>query len=113
MDTKTTAVLAACGALLWPLLLIAYLAGDKEGGKFWFNQTLVLLIADFILGVVGGIVSRFAGIAIIGWIFGVVGGLVLGAAGVVLFICTILNIVSAAQLTERPLPLIGNIQLLK
>jgi len=41
MDAKTTSIVAY---LTWIGLLIAVLAGDKEGAKFHVNQALVILL---------------------------------------------------------------------
>ena len=45
MDTKTTGIVAY---LTWIGLLIAFLAGDKEGAKFHLNQSLVLVLATMV-----------------------------------------------------------------
>lgn len=50
MDTKTTSIVAY---LTWVGLLIAFLAGDKEGAKFHINQALVIVL----FGIAGGIVA--------------------------------------------------------
>ena len=60
MDTKTTSIVAY---LTWVGLLIAFLAGDKEGAKFHINQALVIVL----FGIAGGIVAV---IPLIGWILG-------------------------------------------
>lgn len=41
MDTKATSIVAY---LTWIGLLLAILAGDKEGAKFHINQALVILL---------------------------------------------------------------------
>mgnify|MGYP003304970256 CR=1 FL=1 len=95
MNKKVTSIFAYIGILFW---LIAFLAGDKEGAKFHLNQGLVLAIANIILGVL-------AVIPIV--------GILAGIASFVVFIFAIMGIVNAAKDEEKPLPLIGSIQILK
>lgn len=89
MDTKTTGIVAY---ITWVGLLIAFLAGDKEGAKFHINQSLVLVIASVICGI----------IPIVGWI-----------AEIAVLVFTIMGIVSAVNGEEKPLPLIGGIKIIK
>lgn len=96
MDSKVTAILSYFGLILW---LVAFLAGDKEGAKFWLNQSLVLTIASMILGAV-------AVIPIVGWIVG-------GLGSIVMLVFWIMGLISAIQGVEKPLPIIGNIEILK
>ena len=95
MNKKVTSIFAYIGLVFW---LIAFLAGDKEGAKFHLNQGLVLAIANIILGVL-------AVIPIV--------GIIAGIASFVCFIFAIIGIVNAAKDEEKPLPLIGSIQILK
>ncbi len=96
MNAKVTGVFAYLGLIFW---LIGFFAGDKEGAKFHLNQGLVLFVANVILGVV-------AIIPILGTIVSMVGSIALMVFG-------IMGIVSAVKEEEKPLPLIGKIQLLK
>ncbi len=96
MNAKVTAIISYFGLILW---LVAFLAGDKEGAKFWLNQSLVLTIASVAVSVV-------AIIPILGWIVSAVGG-------IAIFVFWIMGLVSAIQGEEKPLPLIGGIELLK
>lgn len=89
MDTKTTGIVAY---ITWIGLLIAFLAGDKEGAKFHLNQGLVLVIASVICGI----------IPFLGW-----------AAEIFVFVCTIIGIVGAVQGEEKEMPLLGKIKILK
>lgn len=95
MSKKVTSVLAYIGIIFW---LIAFLAGDKEGAKFHLNQGLVLAIANLVLSILSAIP---------------VVGIVACVASVVLFVFAIMGIVSAVKDEEKPLPLIGGIQILK
>ena len=92
MDKKVTGIFAYLGLIFW---LIAYLAGDKEGAKFHLNQGLVLILFGFAF-------------AIVSWI--PIVGCVLW---IVWLVFAIMGIISAAKDEEKPLPLIGGIQLLK
>ena len=96
MNKKVTSIFAYLGLIFW---LIAFLAGDKEGAKFHLNQGLVLFIGSAISGVISVIP---------------VGGTVIGCIlSIVIFVFAIMGIVSACKDEEKPLPLIGGIQLLK
>ena len=103
MDTKTTGIVAY---LTWIGLLIAFLAGDKEGAKFHLNQSLVLVIASVacsLLATIG------AFIPFIGWLISAVAGL----ASIAVIVFIIMGIVSAVNGEEKPLPIIGGIKILK
>ena len=110
MDRKLTGVVAY---LTWIGLLIAYIAGDREGAKFHLNQALVIWLAGLILGVVTGTASILSAIPLFGWIAGALGGLVSLAGGVFLFICWIMGLIYAIQEQEREVPMLGKIHLLK
>ena len=88
MDKKTTDMVAY---ITWIGLLIAFLAGDRENSKFHLNQALVIWLFG-LLGV----------IPCVGWII-----------GIVLFVFAIIGFISAFNGEEKPLPIIGGIQLLK
>lgn len=96
MDKKVTSIVAY---LTWIGLIVAFLAGDKEGAKFHLNQALVIWLAGIILGIV-------AVVPVLGWIIGLVGW-------IFLFVCWIIGFVNAIQGVERPVPLLGKFQLLK
>ncbi|MGN1111095.1 MAG: hypothetical protein ACI4QY_05530 [Oscillospiraceae bacterium] len=89
MDTKTTGIVAY---LTWIGLLIAFLAGDKEGAKFHLNQGLVLVIASIVCGI----------IPFLGW-----------AAEIFVFVCWIIGFVGAIQGEEKEMPLLGKIKIIK
>lgn len=96
MDKKVTGIVAY---LTWIGLVIAFVAGDKEGAKFHLNQSLVIWLSGVVLGVV-------MVIPILGWIVGMVGG-------IFLFVCWIMGLVYAIKEEEKEIPLIGKIHLLK
>ena len=96
MDKKVTDIIAY---LTWIGLIIAFVAGDKEASKFHLNQSLVIWLA--------GIVCGFIFIVpILGWIVGFVGE-------IFLVVCWFIGLIGAIQGTEKPIPLLGSIQLLK
>lgn len=88
MDSKTTSIVAY---LTWIGLLIAFLAGDKEGAKFHLNQALVIWLF-----------SLLSVIPCIGWIW-----------AIFMFVCWIMGFVAAINQEEKPVPLIGGITIIK
>lgn len=88
MDKKTTSIVAY---FTWIGLIIALLAGDKEGAKFHLNQALVIMLF-----------SLLSIIPCIGWIW-----------GVFMLVCWIMGLVAAINQEEKPVPLIGGIKLIK
>ncbi len=88
MDTKTTSIVAY---ITWIGLLIAFCAGDREGAKFHLNQALVI----FLFGLLGWIPC-------IGWIW-----------SIFMLVCWVMGLIAAINQEEKPVPLIGQIQLLK
>ncbi len=96
MNKKVTGIVAYLTVIG---LIIAFVAGDREGAKFHLNQALVL----WIVGIIGSILGI---IPLIGTIISVV-------VSIFCFVCWILGLIHAIQEEEKPLPLIGAIQLLK
>lgn len=88
MDSKTTSIVAY---LTWVGLVIALLAGDKEGAKFHLNQALVIMLFS-LLGV----------IPCIGWIW-----------AVFMLVCWIMGLIAAINQEEKEVPLIGKLRILK
>ena len=88
MDTKATSIVAY---LTWIGLLLAILAGDKEGAKFHINQALVILLF-----------SLLSIIPCLGWIW-----------GIFMVVCWIMGLVAAINQEEKEVPLIGKIRLFK
>lgn len=88
MDAKTTSIVAY---LTWIGLLVAFLAGDKEGAKFHLNQALVIMLF-----------SLAAIIPCIGWIW-----------GIFMVVCWIMGFIAAIQQEEKEVPLIGKIKIIK
>lgn len=88
MDTKTTGWVAY---LTWIGLIVAFVAGDKEGAKFHLNQALVIFLF-----------SLLSFIPIIGWFW-----------SIFMFVCWILGLIAAINQEEKEVPLIGKIKILK
>ncbi len=88
MDAKTTSIVAY---LTWIGLIIAVVAGDKEGAKFHVNQALVIMLF-----------SLLSIIPCIGWIW-----------GIFMIVCWIMGLVAAINQEEKEVPLIGKIKILK
>ena len=88
MDKKTTSIVAY---ITWIGLIVAYFGGDKEGAKFHLNQALVIALF-----------SLLSYIPFIGWIW-----------SIFMLICWIMGLVAAIKQEETPVPLIGNIKILK
>ena len=109
MDRKMTGVVAY---LTWIGLLIAYIAGDREGAKFHLNQALVIWLAGLALGAVTWIVSVLTVIPVFGWVAGALAALISLPCGIFLFICWLMGLIYAIQEQEREVPLLGKIHLL-
>lgn len=88
MDAKTTGIVAY---LTWIGLLIAFLAGDKEGAKFHINQALVILL----FGLIGVI-------PFVGWLW-----------DVFMVVCWFIGFIGAIQGQENEIPLLGKIKIIK
>ena len=88
MDKKTTSIVAY---LTWIGLLVAFLAGDKEGAKFHINQALVIFLF-----------SLLSVVPVVGWIW-----------SIFMVVCWIMGFIAAINQEEKPVPLIGSIKIIK
>ena len=88
MDTKTTSIVAY---ITWIGLIIALVAGDKEGARFHLNQALVI----FLFGLL-------TPIPCLGQIW-----------GIFIIVCWVMGLIAAINQEEKPVPLIGGITLIK
>jgi len=95
MDKKTTGIVAY---ITWIGLIVAFVAGDREGAKFHLNQALVIWIGSLICSVLGWV-------PVINWFTGIL--------NILLWICAIVGLIGAAQGEEREVPLLGKIKILK
>lgn len=103
MDKKVTGIV---GYLTWIGLVVALCAGDKEGAKFHLNQSLVLWVVELVLVVVSGVASFIP-------VVGLIISLVVGICQLVLAVFWVMGLINAIKEVEKPLPLIGGIQILK
>ncbi len=97
-NTKLCSILSYFSWIGW-IISFAIRDKDDEVVKFHLNQGLVLNLASLVLTVV----SRFGGVVAI----------VASVASLAVFVFAILGIVRAAQDSTQPLPLIGDIKILK
>ena len=88
MDKRATGIVAY---ITWIGLLVAFLAGDKDGAKFHLNQALVIFLF--------GLLSVIPCLGQIWAIF--------------IFVCWIMGLIAAINEEEKPVPLIGKILILK
>lgn len=88
MDKRTTGIVAYITLIG---LIIAFCTGDKEGAKFHLNQALVIWLFGFlcIIPCLGQI-----------WL-------------IFLLVCWVMGLIAAINEEEKPVPLIGGIQILK
>lgn len=85
---------------LGPLFLVALFgAKDSRFAQYHANQGLLLFIVE-----IAAVVLRF--IPLVGWLLYTV-------IGIVSFVFMILGIINAAKLEMKPLPIIGDITLIK
>ena len=88
--------------------LIAYFRGDREASRFHLNQALVILLADL------GLNAVFACITLTGTAGA---ALVLRGVIAVLSFCVvclwILGLVRACGSNDKPVPILGDVQLLR
>lgn len=95
MNSKVTGIVAYITIIGW---LVAFLAGDKEGAKFHLNQALVIELVQIVLGIL-------AYIPLV--------GLVAGLVSLVVFVFWVMGLVYAIQESDKEVPLLGAIKILK
>lgn len=85
--------------------ILAFLLGDRENARFHLNQSLVLVVADIILG----LLQRVAG-----WIplLGILVRILLGCVTFGVFLIWLSAIISAIRGEEKPMPILGGIRLI-
>ena len=96
MTKKGTDIVAYITIVGW---LIALLCGTREESKFHLNQSLVLILANIIWGVIGKVLAF---IPIIGWLAIPIGYLII-------FVLWVMGLVYALQGQEKAVPLIGGL----
>ena len=99
MTKKGTDIVAYITIVGW---LIALLCGTREESKFHLNQSLVLILANIIWGVIGKVLAF---IPIIGWLAIPIGYLII-------FVLWLMGLIYAIQGKEQAVPLIGGLRIL-
>ncbi len=105
MNARTAGIVSY---ITWVGWIIALIMGDQDDEfvKHHLNQALILNICATVCSAISGI---FALIPIIR----VLGAIVFGLIGLVIFIMAIAGIISAANNSTNPLPVVGEIKLMK
>lgn len=104
MSKKTTDILC----YLTPLgFVLAFLLGDRSFSRFHMNQSLVLIVTDIILGIVGRITEWIPF-----FIMGLLCQILLVFCSFVVFLIWLKAIWSAIQGEEVPMPVLGGIHLM-
>lgn len=88
--------------------LIAWLWGDREGSRFHLNQALALLLADLGINVVF-VLATYTNVA-------PAAVMLRGLCGLLSFcvaVLWVLGLVRACKGSEQPVPVLGEVQLLK
>lgn len=103
MNKKTTDIVA----YLTPLgFILAFLAGTKTESRFHLNQALVLILAEVLVEIVDAILAHIP-------LINVVASILLAIVAIGLFVLWIMGLVSAIKGEEKPVPVLGEIRLLK
>ena len=103
MNKKTTDIVG----YITPIgFIIALIFGTRQESRFHLNQALVLFIAEVVVEILDRILANIP-------LVNVVAAIVLGAAALALFIIWIMALVSAVKGEEKPMPILGGVQLLK
>lgn len=103
MNKKTTGIVAY---ITWIGLIVAFCAGDREGAKFHLNQSLVLWLSEIVVGLIAAVGGYIP-------VVGAIISLLAGICQIALFVFWIMGLINAIKEEEKPLPLIGGIQILK
>ena len=103
MNKKTTDIVA----YLTPLgFILAFLVGTKAESRFHLNQALVLILAEVLVEIVDAILAHIP-------LINVVASILLAIVAIGLVVLWIMGLVSAIKGEEKPVPVLGEIQLLK
>ena len=98
MNKKVTSIVSYITWIGW---LIAFLAGAKEEAKFYLNQSLVIVIAQFALAILHRIFRH-----------GVI-ATACNIVGLLVFILWVIGIYHAIKQDDVAIPVVGDIQILK
>ena len=99
MTKKGTDIVSYITIVGW---VIALLCGTREESKIHLNQSLVLILANIIWGVIGKVLAF---IPIIGWLAIPIGYLII-------FVLWVMGLVYALQGQEKTVPIIGGLRIL-
>jgi len=103
MNKKTTDIVA----YLTPLgFILAFLVGTKTESRFHLNQALVLILAEVLVEIVDAILAHIP-------LINAVASILLAIVAIGLFVLWIMGLVSAIKGEEKPVPVLGEIRLLK
>lgn len=103
MNKKTTDIVG----YITPLgFILALIFGTRQESRFHLNQALVILIADVLVEILDKILENIP-------IVGVVTSILLAIVAIGLFVLWITALVGAIKGEEKPMPVLGGIQLLK
>ncbi len=103
MSKKATGIVSYITLIGW---LIAFFAGDRQGAKFHLNQSLVLMVVNLVFNVLSTILDKIP-------VVDIISGIVFFVLGIVMFVFWIMGLVHACKEEEKPLPIIGKIEILK
>lgn len=105
MNARTAGIVSY---ITWVGWIIALIMGDQDDEfvKHHLNQALILNICATVCSAISGI---FALIPIIRFL----GAIVFGLIGLVILLMAIAGIISAANNSTKPLPVVGEIKLMK
>jgi len=98
MNKKATDIVAYLSIIGW---LVAYFAGTKAESRFHLNQGLVLAISEIILSILSNWFRGSLLLSLIAW-----------AANIFLFVIWLIAFVHACRGEEKPMPILGSIQIL-
>lgn len=100
-DIETNKTMGIIAYLIFFIPLLVEPAKNSPYAKFHVNQGLILVLAGIAVSVVGSIIP------FIGWF------LILPLGSIAVFVLWVIGILNAVQGVAKPLPLIGNITIIK
>ena len=99
MTKKGTDIVSYITIIGWA---IAMICGTRAESKFHLNQSLVLILANILWGIIGKILAF---IPIVGWLAIPIGYLII-------FVLWLMGLIYAIQGKEQAVPLIGGLRIL-
>lgn len=102
----------ACFGILFFVPLVA--APQSRYGRFFANQSLLLLIAAAVISVASGIISTiFNVLGIVFFLFSILGALISAVLMIIPFVLFIILLINAASSRAKELPVIGKYTLIQ